>query len=128
MIWTDSLETGIPVIDEQHKTIFRQTDMLLDDARKGEVPEVFAFLTVYVARHFSFEQAMHAKTLYPGAKAHKKVHADFVKKFKELKREYKTSGHNLRAIMRVKRFIVEWLKEHIMGHDMDFADFMKGRG
>lgn len=46
MLWNSGLETGIPAIDEQHKELFRQVDILLDNGNKDRVPDTLNFWVV----------------------------------------------------------------------------------
>ncbi|UQZ90154.1 hemerythrin [Deltaproteobacteria bacterium Smac51] len=125
MLWNNSLETGIPKIDEQHKELFRQADILLDRGKDDRIPQTIDFLAKYVAKHFSDEQVMHASSQYPKALAHKQLHVDFVKRFKDLKQRYEAAGHSLQSVMDINRLVMGWLKEHIMVHDKEFANYYK---
>lgn len=123
MYWSKSMECGIPRIDHQHKQLFRQVESLLHGDKPERVLELFEFLEEYVVGHFAYEESMHAKAGYPKADIHRKSHADFIKTFSALRKEYERSGHTLMSLLEVNRVAVAWLKEHVMGEDMDFAKF-----
>ncbi len=125
MLWTKAMEGGIPAVDTQHKELFRQVDYLLSSDKPERVVETLRFLENYVVRHFATEEVLHAKTGYPKAKAHKKMHDDFTAAFLRLKDEYNASGYNLITLLKVNRTAVAWLKEHVMGADMEFAEYYK---
>jgi hemerythrin len=125
MLWNNTLETGIPVIDEQHKELFRQVDILLDTSNKNRVNETLDFLGKYVIKHFTAEEAMHARSAYPKAAEHKKMHVAFVSTYKNLHDEYTKSGMNLATLMKINNTVVNWLKDHIMREDKNFAAFFK---
>lgn len=127
MLWNKNLETGIPKIDEQHKELFRQVDILMDRSNDNRIPQTLNFLGNYVVKHFSDEQVLHATSKYPKAAAHKQLHVAFVKKFRELKQRYENDamGNKLQTIMEINHIAVGWLKEHIMVHDKEFSAYYK---
>jgi hemerythrin len=125
MLWTNSLETGIAKIDEQHKELFRQVDILMDNSNKSRIPETLKFLGDYVVQHFTDEQTMHSVTRYPKAEMHRKYHDTFIGEFKKLKNEFDVSGQNLATLIKLNHAVVNWLKDHIMIHDKDFATYYK---
>lgn len=123
MLWTKSMEGGIPLVDAQHKELFRQVDSLLNGEAPERVLETIKFLENYVIEHFNTEEALHRESGYPGAARHHKMHADFTAAFLELKREYNESGYTLITLLKLNRAAVDWLKNHVMGADMDFARY-----
>lgn len=127
MLWNNSLETGIEVIDLQHQEIFRWVDILLDDSSPDTIIATLNFLERYVVEHFLIEESMQASSNYPEARAHKKMHADFVELFENMCREYRESGHTFENVARVNRTVVSWLQKHIMVQDRNFAEYSKAR-
>ena len=125
MLWNDSLATGITKIDQQHKELFRQIDILTDRSNANRVPETLHFLGTYVVKHFNDEQVMHVASKYPKAEAHKKKHAEFITRFKEMKKKYDEAGDKLETILGINKMSIGWLKEHIMVEDKDFAKYYK---
>jgi len=127
MQWTDQLETGIPKIDEQHKELFRQTEILLDRSKVGRIKETVQFLGDYVLRHFIDEQGLQAAVKYPKAEAHKKFHTAFADKISELKKRIEESSDDIKFELatEINRTVIRWLKDHIMVHDKEFAVFYR---
>ncbi|MDR1545467.1 MAG: hemerythrin family protein [Deltaproteobacteria bacterium] len=123
MIWTKSLETGVAKIDEQHKELFRQVDILVDRNQANRVESTLNFLSSYVAKHFSDEEVLQRINLYPKADFHKKLHVDFTKTFKDLYAQYKSAGNKLLVVLSINKAVIGWLKDHIMTHDKEFAEF-----
>jgi hemerythrin len=121
------LETGIPAIDDQHKELFRQVDILLDNSKADRVPQTLKFLGEYVKKHFGDEQAMHLKSKYPKTAEHKKMHADFVAAYTKMVEEYTADSPNkLATLLKINKTVLDWLKHHIMIEDKDFATYYKG--
>ena len=127
MQWTDQLETGIPKIDEQHKELFRQTEILLDRSKVGRINETVSFLGDYVLKHFIDEQGLQAAVHYPKAEAHKKYHAAFSDKIRELKKKVEEAGEDTKYKLatEINQAVIRWLKDHIMVHDKDFAAYYR---
>jgi hemerythrin len=121
--WTDSMLCGIPAIDDQHKELFRQIDLLRDRGSKDRVPAVLRFLADYVVKHFNDEEGIHLRSKYPAATAHRKLHTDFVDTFVALKKKYENSGGEFAAVMEINKVVYDWLKEHVLKVDKVFAKY-----
>lgn len=125
MFWSQSLETGIPLIDEQHKELFRQIDILLDTKNKDRIEETLEFLENYIARHFADEQEMHAQSRYPKAAIHKGYHDNYVVALRKVKDKYIKEGPSVTNTLAVNKSVLGWLREHILVHDKEFAAYRK---
>ena len=125
MLWMKSLETGIVTIDEQHKKLFEQVDLLLDKENVNRHKEIIDFLDNYIANHFSGEQKMHREAKYPKANEHKKMHDDYIVVFKKMKDKYLKEGAAISINMEINKTVVGWLRDHIMVHDKEFAAYRK---
>lgn len=128
MEWDASLETGIPIVDEQHRSLFRQVDDLLDSTKSERVEETLAFLAEYVVMHFKTEELMQKASKYPRAQQHKKLHDDFVTALGGLKKEYGETGGGMLILMKITKIALDWLNIHIKGADKDFAEYFKSSG
>jgi len=61
IVWESKLDTGIEVIDNQHKRIVAYVNQLETARRSGDkvmVIDVIEQLVDYTQSHFSFEEAM----------------------------------------------------------------------
>jgi hemerythrin len=126
MLWNKGLETGIPAIDDQHKELFRQVDILLDNSKQDRVSQTLKFLGTYVKKHFGDEQVLHLGSKYPKAEAHRKMHTDFVNAYVQMEKEYESdSANKLQTLLKINKTVVDWLKNHIMIQDKDFATYYK---
>ncbi len=129
MLWSKSFECGISAIDEQHKEIFRQVEVLTDVSNRERIPEMLDFLGQYVVNHFSTEEEMHLRYNYPKTEEHKAQHAAFIQTYLVLRKEYLASRGNLhqslQAAVKVNQAVFAWLREHIMGSDKEFSVYFK---
>jgi hemerythrin len=123
MLWTKSLETGVAKIDEQHKELFRQADILVDPSQKDRAESTLDFLKTYVNKHFVDEETLHKTSQYPKADSHKKLHVDFTGALKGLYQQYSVASNKSPAILAINSAVVGWLKNHIMLHDKEFTTY-----
>ncbi len=84
--WSSDLDTGIDVIDKQHRRIVDYLNELNDANDNGDIQatnHVLSELVDYTMTHFAFEEELQEKAGYPFLKAHKRVHEIFVKRVAE---------------------------------------------
>ena len=137
MLWNKSVETGHAAIDKDHKELFNlveqilgidsSTTMLTIEKRSEKINSVVNFLGEYVGRHFKLEEDLMDKYGYPDSSKHKKMHSDFIQTFVDLKKKISEEGSTLSISLEVNKVIVTWLKEHIMGADKTFADYLRNQ-
>jgi hemerythrin len=130
--WDRALAVGVKPIDEQHQELFRRVDALLQAVMKGqgkpEVEKLFKFLGSYVVEHFGAEEALMAKYRYPGLASHKVLHADFVKRFGELKAAFEKDPTSGDVSIGLNRFVGSWLRDHIGTIDTAVGKHLKAAG
>lgn len=124
MNWDSSLESNIPVIDHEHRELVEQLSRLVNESNPEHIQQMLDFLKEYVVKHFAHEQVMHRKLAYPKTDEHKATHVAFVSTFLELEEEYVEKGSNPEMLQKIVAILNDWLKNHIMGQDKDFADYV----
>ncbi len=125
MQWTPDLETGIQVIDTQHKRIIDFINELDDATQTGnmeEINQVLEGLLDYTITHFEFEESLQEKANYPFFKAHKRVHEIFMKRIATF-RERAGKGENVAP--ELLSMLKIWLTSHIKGDDRDYIESVK---
>ncbi|MDP6981090.1 MAG: bacteriohemerythrin [Myxococcota bacterium] len=126
----DDLSVGIDSIDEQHKKLVNMINALNDALAKGEANDVmvkiFDGLVAYVDKHFTFEEALFTKAGWDGAAAHKEKHKQLVEEVMAFKASL-DSGSGMIGI-KLMKFLKEWLTNHIMKSDKEYADAVKAKG
>lgn len=126
--WDERFATNIPLIDEQHKELFRLTNELFKSCVSGDVNAAFKdamkSAVDYVRFHFSAEEKMLVNVHYPDIAAHKKAHETFVKRILEDAENFK-EGKKLTPFNFV-RFLRDWILSHIAVMDMQYASYIKG--
>ncbi len=125
LIWQDDLNTGIDVIDGQHRRI---VDMLnqLHSAQLGRNPvlvgEVIDELVDYTLSHFAFEEELMEEAGYPFTDAHKRVHALFTRRVNEYRLRFR-AGEDVAD--ELKSLLSRWLFNHIRNDDKAYVADVK---
>ena len=75
--WQDDLDTGIEVIDRQHRRMVAMANAVCEAQERGDraaIGDVLEGLIDYTLSHFTFEEALMEDAGYAFADAHKRVH------------------------------------------------------
>lgn len=124
-IWRPSFETGIEQIDKHHMTLV-QLIVDLKNAHEEHRDAEFANVVVealrsYAKYHFLAEERIMVSAKYPYIEEHRKEHAFFTEKVNE---DFMTTPKGAPSIaMELLDFLKEWLIDHILVKDRNFADF-----
>lgn len=126
IFWTDELNVGIEVIDNQHRRIVDYIN-LLDDANMGnlareEIATLISNLVDYTISHFSFEESLQEEAGYPFLKGHQKVHGLFTRRVADFMERFEKGediSKNLHSLL------VSWLLNHIKHDDADYVESVK---
>lgn len=128
-VWNTRYDTGIQVVDEQHREIFATVDRLRSSVQGGaaraEIEGLLADLVRLSEHHFATEEAFMAKYGYPDLTQHVAEHASMLTSLHELLAKFRES-HQALALM-VPTFMEGWLKHHISDGDFGFVTFLKAR-
>lgn len=128
--WNDRYATGIPAIDRQHQSLFVALAQLHEAFREGrgraEVGKILDFLVKYVQIHFADEEAYMRRIQYPELMAHIEEHRKLTARVMDL-HERHASGE-VSASMETSVLLFEWLRDHIMVHDLAYVDHALATG
>lgn len=129
LTWNKSLEIGNDVIDRQHKEIFSRVNKLLSAMAHGEgreeVGKLITFLADYVIKHFTAEEKLMVRDTYDGYLLQKDQHAQFIKDFSSVKKEFEIQGATSNLVVQVQKQLCSWLRNHISKEDKAFGIFLK---
>jgi len=122
IIWDSKLDTGIDVIDHQHKRIVDYINDLEIAKLKGDkkmVTDVIEQLIDYTQSHFGFEESMMEEAGYKFVKPHKKVHELFTRRVAEMQSRF-DAGEDIAA--ELHGMLSRWLFNHIRNEDHGYVD------
>lgn len=122
IVWEDAYESGHPLIDEQHKRLFRLASSLMSlitgDRPIAEVALRLETLLAHTAQHFHDEEAILRGARFQGLAEHAAVHADLLVKARSLQAEVQ-SGH-LDFGKLVGFLALDLVKGHLLSEDRNY--------
>ncbi|MGE5504690.1 MAG: bacteriohemerythrin [Actinomycetota bacterium] len=127
LVWEDGYKIGHEEMDGEHLTLIallNQLDIgINNDAAAHSIVEVIEALDAYLAFHFAHEEALMHHVGYPNLNAHIGEHHSFTPRFRDLCDEART-GNTLQAALKVRGLVIDWLLNHILTSDADYARFI----
>ncbi len=123
--WSDSLDTGIDVIDNQHRRIVDYINKLEDTREHHSMEEVGVVLDElvdYTLSHFTFEESLMEEAGYPFIKAHKRVHELFIRRVSDYMQRFKM-GEDITE--ELHNTLKAWLINHIRNDDYDYSEIVR---
>jgi hemerythrin len=125
IIWNRSLETGIGVIDAQHRRIVTYINEL-EEARRAKdrlrVGSVIEQLIDYTQSHFGFEESLMEEAGYRFLRPHQKVHELFIRRVTDFTVRA-AKGEDIAE--ELHKMLTTWLLNHIANEDSDYAPAVK---
>lgn len=119
--WTSELDTGIAVIDQQHRRIVDYINQLEHAQLRADlklVGHVIDELVDYTISHFAFEESLQEEAGYPFLKPHQKVHELFVRRVSDYQQRF-AAGENIAE--ELITLLSSWLINHIKRDDADYV-------
>ena len=121
MKWIPEYNTGIDVIDDQHKRILDYINEIVeinDGTDRARVKQILDNIIDYTQSHFTFEESLQEEAGYQYRVPHKRVHDLFIKKI-ETYRERFELGHEIDK--ELHEALSKWLINHIRHDDADYV-------
>lgn len=127
LVWTEDLNTGIDVIDGQHRRIadsINRLNLVLNSrtdnpARRQQiVRDVIEEVLDYTLSHFTFEETLMEDAGYPFTCAHKRLHEVFREQVAAIKKRHQ-AGENLTR--ELHGLLSRWLFSHIRNEDAAYV-------
>lgn len=127
--WDKRLETGIELIDYQHKELFRRIDKLELAMYSGEssmeLIYLIKYLESYVTEHFEAEEKLMLEVDYPDLFNHRKEHNEFRILAQEIMSSCQDKGADTYLAINVDKQMRRWWENHILKQDMEYVSFIK---
>ncbi len=123
--WYKDLDTGIQVIDNQHKRIVEYINKLDDVKTTGDKEQISIVLNElidYTLSHFTFEESLMEEAGYPFIRGHKRIHELFVKRIDGYVQRFK-KGEDITVDL--LNTLQAWLINHIKSDDNDYAEVVR---
>lgn len=128
--WDRSLETGIELIDRQHRQIVQRANAFFinykcggDQTLHDKCAECLGFLQQYILYHFQCEEAYQVECSYPGYRSHQALHKSLATQVKFLSVQLAESAYAHQEIERFYLFLSDWVRQHLLEEDRAFAAY-----
>jgi hemerythrin len=121
LTWTRNLDTGIEVIDGQHRRIVDYINQIHDaklTRNHDVISKVLGDTIEYTISHFGFEETLLEDAGYEFIRPHKKVHELFIKRVNEYKQRF-DSGEDVTE--ELHGLLSRWLFSHILNDDAAYV-------
>jgi len=119
--WNERFDTGIEVIDFQHRKIVGMINDLHVATTHREVAATADILTRmrdYALEHFSFEEELMHAAGYPFTKTHIQLHQRFVERLDHLSQRHQAGEYIANEL---SQFLTKWFTHHIGHEDQDYV-------
>jgi hemerythrin len=129
-VWDAKYTLGIAEVDRQHETLFALFNELNAAIRDGHgdhvAAKVLAKVLDYSVQHFAYEDKLFRQYGYPDQAVHRAEHGRLAEQTKALIGAVGAGQADV-SIATLK-FLGDWLGEHILDSDHEYARFLIARG
>ena len=125
MKWIPEYNTGIDVIDDQHKRILDYINEIVeinDGTDRARVKQILDNIIDYTQSHFTFEESLQEEAGYNYRVPHKRVHDLFIKKIESYRDRFEM-GQSIEG--ELHEDLSKWLINHIQRDDADYVGAVK---
>ena len=126
--WDRSMETGDPVVDQQHRDIHRMVDEVeAADGRPDELMRVLEGLMDYVEYHFLTEEDLMRRSGYDPVLAERHIaeHRQLADAARSAVLKFRSG--DLVSMLPLAELLRDWLATHVHQHDRELIDFVRAR-
>ncbi len=111
------MATGYESVDLEHQCLIEKINELHAACQRGagndEVRKMLEFLGEYATNHFKSEEKLMEKHRSPSRGENKAAHAQFLKAYAGLMKEFERTGPTTSLLLQLKGMVAEWLTDHI---------------
>jgi hemerythrin len=130
IIWDENtMSTGIPEIDAQHKKLFEKfnefSEAIASKKSMEAAGNILDFLQFYTTWHFGQEEDCMNKYKCPIADQNKKAHAEFLKKFGRFYTEWQIGNKTSKLVAKTYTELEQWLLHHVAKTDTQLRSCVK---
>ena len=128
MKWRPDFNLGISEIDKQHRKIVELINTLsqafANKTARQKLGDIFEELLAYADYHFQAEEALFQSSNFPFSEEHIALHRKFVAKVQDLRQKHQEDKP---VTFRVLGFLKDWLTNHILDADREYAALVKAK-
>ncbi|MDJ0622196.1 MAG: bacteriohemerythrin [Desulfocapsaceae bacterium] len=128
--WMPKYNTGIEIIDQQHRLLADLVNELQKNQENGNDRQksikIINKIQMYAASHFAREEHLFDVHGYPDMDDHLQEHDYFEDMLVQFEDAFKAGRQDLNDS--TLDFFSDWLINHINGSDQEYVPFLKGKG
>jgi hemerythrin len=129
IVWDQKYETGVEIIDNDHRYLFKLINDFYDSFINGSSEEesntLMDELISYTISHFKREEQLMLTSDYPFFENHKKEHKNLIVSVGAFKKSVNTSPND--ATSDLLLFLSNWLINHVIGSDLLFVPYLSAK-
>ena len=125
MNWVSEYNTGIDVIDDQHKRILdyiNEINSMVGNTDHEKIKNILNHIIDYTQSHFTFEESLQEEADYKYRVPHKRVHDLFIKRIESYRDRFEM-GQAIES--ELHEVLSKWLINHIQHDDADYVGAVK---
>lgn len=125
MKWVPEYNTGIEVIDDQHRRILdyiNEIDDVTALTDRARIRSILDNIIDYTQSHFTFEESLQEEAAYQYRIPHKRVHDLFIKRIENYRASFERGESIEKELHEV---LSKWLINHIQHDDADYVGAVK---
>ncbi len=125
MNWVPEYNTGIDVIDDQHKRILdyiNEINSMVGNTDHEKIKNILNHIIDYTQSHFTFEESLQEEADYKYRVPHKRVHDLFIKRIESYRDRFEM-GQAIES--ELHEVLSKWLINHIQHDDADYVGAVK---
>jgi hemerythrin len=130
--WKPEFAIGIPLLDDQHQSLFEYAARLQDAVDGGDldhrVQEILGYLTEHVAKHFEEEERLMRETGYPGLAEQEREHEDFKRRLVAFTPDWESEADHSLIIVALVGLLDFWFVDHMNRRDRGFGEYLRSNG
>ena len=128
---TKDMETGVAIIDSQHKELIDRLNQVISmgakSVSKEETQKTLKLLEEYILKHFRDEEALQKQSGYTKYEWHKGQHQLYIAEFQKLRKEFEMNGASPKFVLDVQNSIIAWIVRHIKSVDAELGRFINSK-
>jgi hemerythrin-like metal-binding protein len=125
IVWNESYNLGIPILDEQHRSIVSTINTLHHFIQNGKSESIISAilnnLEQYTSIHFTTEEQLMLKFGFPDLNKHISHHRHLASRTAEMLDSSEGVGNHGQATL---QFLKEWWLDHISLEDPKFVPYL----
>jgi hemerythrin len=130
LTWNSKYSVGIKTLDSQHTTLFDSLNELHSAMMNGQgrtiTGPLLRNLVEYTRTHFSAEEALMAKSNFPGLAAHRLEHKHLTRQVEDFVGRLDRGEATIN--LDLLKFLQEWLTGHIQSSDRQYGPWLNEHG